>query len=101
MAPNLDILNADATNIQAMLAAGEIRSVQLVEAYLGQINKHNTEGMGLRAFNSLAPSKSVLAQAQQLDEERKKIGVKGSFHGIPIVVKVRRPPTSCKVSLWC
>jgi len=46
MSKALDILNADAASLRSKLEAGEVQSVELVTAYLEQIEKHNRGGDG-------------------------------------------------------
>ncbi|WPJ67174.1 hypothetical protein SMAC4_07005 [Sordaria macrospora] len=87
MAGTVDVLNADVALLRSKLQSGELQSVDLVAAYLKQINKHNADGAGLKALISVAPEETVLSQARHLDEERKTKGTRGPFHGIPIIVK--------------
>jgi hypothetical protein len=88
MGAPFDVLNANVADLRAELAAGKLTSVDLVTEYLAQIEKHNFEGLGLRALISTAPKDSVLTQARALDAEREEKGPRGPFHGIPILVKV-------------
>lgn len=91
----LDVLTTNAADLQRLLEAGKITSVQIIEAYLAQIELHEPS---LHAFISIAPRKAVLDVAAQRDQERQRGHTRGPLHGIPIVLKVcggqnlRRPP---------
>jgi amidase len=78
-----DVLSTSAAELQYLLAEGKVTGVQVVEAYLDQIEKHNHAGAKLRAIIATAERGVVLAKAAALDEERKN----GPLHGIPIIVK--------------
>jgi len=67
------------------MADGRVTSRQLVEHYLARIKAYDDAGPGLNAMITLNPG--ALAAADALDLERKAKGVRGSLHGIPIVVK--------------
>jgi amidase len=84
----MSILTASALEIAHQLDAGSLSSVQVVEACLDQIERHNRAGLGLHAIISVAPRESVLAQAQTLDDERRRGSGRSRLHGVPIVVKV-------------
>ncbi|KAK8126904.1 Amidase signature domain protein [Apiospora kogelbergensis] len=62
-----DPLTTTATTLQQLLQEGAITSVQIVERYLLQIERHNHV---LNAFISVAPRDRLLDQAAALDEER-------------------------------
>lgn len=82
------LLKATATELQAGLSQGKYSSVDLVEAYLAQIERHNHAGLKLNAVLSL-PAKSLLIEAATaLDTERKNGKLRGPLHGIPILIKV-------------
>ena len=83
-----DVYRTSAYELQQMLEAGTTTSTTLVEIYLEQIEKHNLNGMQLRAMISTASKEDVLSQAHALDEERQSSGSRGPFHGIPVIVKV-------------
>jgi hypothetical protein len=55
------------------------------KAYLARIDEVNINGAGLRAVLETNPS--VIAQAADLDLERKNNDSRGPLHGIPILVK--------------
>lgn len=82
-----DVLSTSAAELQYLLAEGKVTGVQVVEAYLDQIEKHNHAGAKLRAIIATAERRVVLAKAAALDEERKNGHLRGPLHGIPIIVK--------------
>lgn len=49
---NLNLLQASAKDVSAALDAGEITSLQLVNAYLGRIEAHNINGTSEALMNS-------------------------------------------------
>lgn len=77
-----------ATELQALLSSEKLTSRQLVEQCLAQIEKHDRQGMTLRAMIAVTPEKELLELADHLDEERKRNKIRGPLHGIPIIVKV-------------
>jgi amidase len=85
--PSFNVLTATATELQELLIAGELTSVQIIETYLAQIGKHNHTGAHLNAIISVAPRKLALQRAAMLDQERRDGKVRSPLHGIPIIVK--------------
>jgi amidase len=85
---SFDLLNANVADLRDGLVAGSLTSEDIVSEYLSQIERHNIDGLGVRALVSTAPREIVLARARALDVERKEKGSRGPFHGIPILVKV-------------
>ncbi|WP_375392589.1 amidase [uncultured Sphingomonas sp.] len=71
--------------LQAMMAAGQASSADLVGAYLKRIAAMDRKGTSLRAVIALNPD--ALAQARALDAERKAGRVRGPLHGIPVLIK--------------
>jgi len=67
------------------LAAGQVTSVDLVQAYLERISAYDQSGPGLNSIVRINPN--ALRRAQQLDVERAQGRLRGPLHGIPIVVK--------------
>ncbi|KAF2106938.1 amidase signature domain-containing protein [Lophiotrema nucula] len=84
---DFDPLSITAFELAEMLNAQVITSVEIVEAYLHQIEQHNRRGRQLRALISVAPKHELLRQARKLDDERARGKRRGPLHGIPIVVK--------------
>ncbi|PCG89628.1 Amidase [Penicillium occitanis (nom. inval.)] len=83
----IDVLTATAADLCRLLEAGQTTSVNIVEAYLAQIEKHNKTGLGLRAIISTAPRDTVLSRATKLDTERLNGKIRSGLHGIPIIIK--------------
>lgn len=80
-----DVPTADLKLLQRQLGDGSLQSIDLVEAYLAQIHKHDDY---LHAMVSIAPQDGLIARAKILDQERKNGQVRGPLHGIPIILKV-------------
>ncbi|RAK95966.1 amidase [Aspergillus ibericus CBS 121593] len=82
----VNVLTATAAQLGQLLQAGSITSVDIVNAYLAQIDKHNRDGLGLRALISVNPE-TALEQAADRDRERTEGRIRSPLHGIPIIVK--------------
>lgn len=82
---SFSVLTANAVDLQRLLAENKITSVEIVQQYFEQIDRHEPV---LNAFISAAPRDKVLSAAAALDEERKNGKIRSAFHGIPIVLKV-------------
>jgi amidase len=80
----LDLLNTTASDLQGLLEAGTITSVQIVLEYLAQIERYEPR---LHAFISVAPRQLLLDAAVARDDEREGGHLRGPLHGIPIVLK--------------
>ncbi|KAF2191499.1 amidase signature enzyme [Zopfia rhizophila CBS 207.26] len=85
--PDFDPLVVSAYELSEMLNAQVVTSVEVVEAYLQQIEQHNRRGRQLRALISVAPRHELIRIARRLDDERARGRLRGPLHGIPIVVK--------------
>lgn len=88
---SFDVLTTTAVELQQFLNAGRISSVELVQHYLAQVDRHEAK---LNAFIDLAPRHLVFSSAAALDAERLNGKRRGPLHGIPIVVKVGQPEPS-------
>ena len=86
--PNVDVLRDSVGYLQKLLSEKTLTSVDIVTAYLDQIDRHNVQGLGLRCVIFAAPRDLALAEAQKLDQEREQSGARGPMHGIPVLVKV-------------
>lgn len=84
----LNPLTLSATKAREMLQAGKVTSVDLVELYLSQIERHNNQGAKLNAIIQVAPHEMLMEKARQLDQERASKKIRGPLHGVPIIVKV-------------
>lgn len=83
-----DLYTVTACELQNLLSSGKYTTVDLVHAYLKQINRHNHEGMRLHSVIVTAPYDSLIEQAKLLDQERAQKKLRSKGHGIPIIVKV-------------
>ena len=79
-----DPRTATASDLQELLRASKVTSVQLIKIYLKQIEQYNGY---LKAVISTAPESAVLDRAEELDAERAGGKVRSSLHGIPILIK--------------
>lgn len=84
-AAKADVFEKSISEIKDMLENGTLTSEILVQTYLERIEKYDRAGEKLNSIISI--NKNALAQAKQLDSERKAGKVRGALHGIPIVVK--------------
>ena len=80
-----EIFEASLSEIREMLESGKLTSQKLCEVYIERINSFDKNGEKLNSVISI--NKNAIAQAKQLDLERKAGLVKGLLHGIPILVK--------------
>ncbi|KAH0562208.1 hypothetical protein GP486_003097 [Trichoglossum hirsutum] len=80
-----DVLTADVKVLQKLLQTRTLSSVDLVEAYIAQIRRHDGY---LRAMLSMAPMEGLVEAAKALDQERVSERLRGPLHGIPIILKV-------------
>jgi len=80
----LDLLTLTAAELQDHLQNGRITSLELVRLYHGQILKYNES---LRAIISVSPLSLIEKIAKRLDDERRDGHIRGSLHGIPIIIK--------------
>ena len=71
--------------IAAGVAAGEVNSEDLVNAYLERIKKVDRSGPNLRSIISL--NANAVAEAKRLDELRAAGEIKGPLHGVPVLLK--------------
>ena len=77
-----DIVEAGIPELQAALKAGRVTSRELVLLYLARIAYYED------AVNAvMTVSRTALAEADQLDMERRHGKVRGPLHGIPIALK--------------
>ena len=86
----LDPLTATLSDVRVLLDTGSLRSIDLIDAYLAQIAKHNDY---LRAVASIAPMSQLRQCAEARDQERDQGRSRGPLHGIPVLIKV----CNCKI----
>jgi amidase len=84
-APRYDVVEKSIPELQAAMAAGQVTSRQLVDAYLARIEAYDRSGPALNAIVVVNPR--ARDEASALDAERRRSGARGPLHGIPIVVK--------------
>lgn len=80
-------LQCSAHEYQALMHQGRVRSQDLVNHFLDQIERHNKLGLKLNAVLSVCPRDVAISQAKALDEERVQGKLRGELHGIPVIVK--------------
>ncbi|CAO1601940.1 hypothetical protein XANCAGTX0491_005578 [Xanthoria calcicola] len=80
-----DVLTTTASELEILLASGEITSAQLIEVYLAEIEKNNGY---LKAVICTAPKDSLIEKANALDRERSSGTTRSHLHGLPMLVKV-------------
>ena len=81
----VEVTEATITELRAAMAGGRVTSVQLVDAYLARIAAYEHAGPNLNALIRLNPN--ARAEAAQRDAERRQGRMRGSLHGIPIIIK--------------
>ncbi|EHK48802.1 hypothetical protein TRIATDRAFT_175067, partial [Trichoderma atroviride IMI 206040] len=79
---SIDLLTATAEDLQQLLKAGELTSVELVDRCFAQIDRHDNY---LRAVLQRNPQARTVAAT--LDLERRNGHLRGPLHGIPILIK--------------
>lgn len=79
-----NVYTAGIKELSEALSDGSLTSVQVLDTYLAQIDRHNET---LRAIVHLAPREQLYRLARQRDLESKLGRCRGPLHGIPIVVK--------------
>jgi amidase len=82
--PDINIYTSTIRSLSLQLSLGNLTSLQIVTAYLRQIELHNPK---LKALIHVAPRDELMALARESDNERQKGNCKGALHGIPIIVK--------------
>ncbi len=80
-----EIFESSISELAEMLEKGKITSEKLCSVYIERINTYDKSGVKLNSIISI--NKNALAQAKQLDSERAAGKVRGTLHGIPILIK--------------
>jgi amidase len=83
--PAAELEELSIPELQARMAAGRESSRSLTRKYLARIDAIDRRGPELRSVLEVNPE--AMAQAAELDEERKKRGPRGPMHGIPVLLK--------------
>ena len=73
------------SSLQGKLQSGIYTSVRLVELYLNRIEEIDKNGPSVNSVIELNPDALLLAK--ELDEELKNGKLRGSLHGIPVLIK--------------
>jgi amidase len=81
-AESFQIAEASIPELQAAMASGAVTSRALVEYYLQRI-----EGLNPILHSVIEPNSNAICIANQLDHERLNGHIRGSLHGIPVLVK--------------
>lgn len=72
-------------DLQKRMQSGQDTAKSLAQKYLARIEKLDARGPALHGMIEINPE--ALAIAEALDEERRKTGVRGTLHGIPVLIK--------------
>ena len=83
----IELLSLDSARLQKRLNSGQLTSIELVQACLAQIDKHDQRGAKLNAMVSVVAEQALIERSAQLDRERAAGRVRSPFNGIPILVK--------------
>lgn len=83
--PPADLAEATVTELQSMMANGELTARKLASWYLDRIELLDVGENGLHSIIEINPD--ALAIADELDAERAAGTVRGPLHGIPVVLK--------------
>lgn len=85
-----DVLTTDRVDLRELLAAGTVTSVDIIEVFLGQIERHNASGLKLNAMTTTTLKHLLLAIARERERDLERSqDINRSLHrGIPLTVKV-------------
>ena len=73
------------TELQRLMAKGDLTSLALTEYYLARIRRFDQGLHGLHAINTINPDAMTIAK--QMDAERASGDLRGRMHGIPVLLK--------------
>src|SRR5439155_8642834 len=82
--PHGDLEEATVLDLSTKMKRGDLRAVDLVDRYLARIEAIDRRGPRLHSVLEIDPD--ARAVAAELDEERRRQGVRGPLHGIPVLV---------------
>ena len=71
----------------SLLEKGHLKSIDLVDCCLKQIEKYDNQ---IHAILSMPSRQNLRGIASKLDKEREVGSLRGPLHGIPVVIKVAR-----------
>ena len=81
----LNVIEADAATLQALMQSGKTTSLAIVRAYLTRIRALDKSGPRINSVIELNPDAISIARVR--DRERKAGKIRGPLHGIPILIK--------------
>ena len=81
----LNVVEADAVTLQALMQSGKTTSLAIVRAYLARIRAVDKSGPRINSIIELNPD--AVSIARERDRERKAGKIRGPLHGIPILIK--------------
>src|SRR5262245_54908716 len=84
-AESFDPFEKSIRELQRAMTDGKTSSAQLVQFYLNRIAAYDQAGPRVNAVLHINPN--AAADAQMLDEERKRRRLRGPLHGIPVLLK--------------
>ncbi len=84
-APEATVVEASIADLQKAMQAGRLTSKQITQRYLDRIQSIDKAGPAINAVIEVNPD--ALADAEAMDEERRKRGARGPMHGIPVLLK--------------
>lgn len=84
-APHAELEETTLDDLQRAMAVGRLSARRLVEMYRERIQALDSNGPRLRSVIELNPDAEAIADA--LDRERAAGNVRGSLHGIPVLLK--------------
>lgn len=82
---DFDIVEASIADIQHALAAGEVTSVELLQASLARIDAYDKRGPSINSIITL--NARAMQRAVELDRLYARGEILGPLHGIPVIVK--------------
>ena len=82
---DFDLNELTIAQLQEKMSSGALSSAEITQKYLDRIELINQNGPELRAVAEI--NSEALEIAKQLDAERKSGKVRGSLHGIPVLIK--------------
>lgn len=81
----IEVTEASVADLRAAMTEGRVTAVQLVDAYLARIAAYDHAGPQLNSLIRINPK--ARAEAAVLDRERRAGRLRGSLHGIPVIIK--------------
>ncbi len=80
-----DLNEKSVAELEAMMAAGQLTSVELTQYYIDRIIALDQNGPGVNSVIELNPD--ALASAREADQQRRRGKLRGPLHGIPVLLK--------------